>query len=126
MIESDYGTVNYIQSENLKCVMDLDVEHWCLRKKSIHLNDSLFGQDQCPVCFDQILNDSTVLKLGCGHILHFESANTWFSTCINDSKCAKCPLCNYTVLCPVIEIAVPVRQYNPSIVARIVRNSRGS
>jgi len=130
LIESNNGTLDYVQADTNKCILNLDVANWCWGKKSQHVNNSLFGQDQCPVCLDVILHDSTVLKLCCGHILHFECANTWFSTCIKSAKSAKCPLCNSIVLCPIFEMDVPVHQHNASnnetIFARIIRYIRGS
>jgi len=130
LVESNDGTVNYTQTESNNCIMNLDVAQWCWSKKSKHVHDSVFAQDQCPVCLDVILHDSAVLKLGCDHVLHFECANTWFSTCIKSAKSAKCPLCNFIVLCPVFQMDVPLHQlnsqYNETIFARIIRYIRGS
>jgi len=130
LTESYDGTMNYTQAEKQKCILNLDVANWFWKKKSKHVNDSSFGQDQCPVCLDEILHDSTVLKLGCDHILHLECANSWFSKCIKSAKSTKCPLCNFIVLSPVFETAVPVHQHNTSnnqaIFTRIIRYIRGS
>jgi len=126
LTESNDGIVNYTQADASNCVMNLNVAQWCWEKKSKHVNNSLFGQDQCPVCLDVILHDSAVLKLRCNHILHFQCANTWFSTCIKSAKSAKCPLCNSIVLCPVFETAVPVHENNENIFDRIIRYICGS
>jgi len=130
LLESNEETVNYTEPYRNNCIVNIDVAQWCWEQKSNHVHDSVFGQYQCPVCLDAILHDSIVLKLGCDHVLHFECANRWFLTCVKSAKSAKCPLCNFIVLCPVFEVAVPVQQTNSlnneTMFSRIIRYICGS
>jgi len=110
IIESYNGTIEYIKSCPNEYIPNVDVTGWCCKNMSKLVCcpsgapcGDVSNEESCPICLDPLLHDSKVLKILCGHTIHLECADKWFSTCIMSGKAAKCPLCNLVVLCPVFE-----------------------
>jgi len=103
LVESDDGTIHYIESDPHYYIPNLDVTGWCCERVSKHVCCDISNEESCPICLDPIVHNSKVLKILCGHTMHLECADKWFSTCIMSAKAAKCPLCNLVVLCPIFQ-----------------------
>ena len=127
LIESDDSTFEDIKSVPHEYIPNLDVTGWCCKNMSKHVccpsgapSGDVSNEESCPVCLDPLLHDSKVLKILCGHTMHLECADKWFSTCIMSAKAAKCPLCKLVVLCPIFE-----KVSETDFPDRIVANTNG-
>ena len=103
LVQSDNGTMQYIDLDPHQCISNLDVTGWCCEKVSKHVCCDVSNKESCPICLDPLVHNNKVLKLLCGHTMHLECADKWFSRCIMSAKAAKCPLCNLVVLCLVFK-----------------------
>jgi len=103
LFESEDGTMHYIESDPQYYIPNLDVTGWCYERVSQYICCDISNQESCPICLDPMVHKSQIMKIICGHTMHLECANQWFSTCIMSTKPAKCPLCNLVVLCPIFE-----------------------
>jgi len=101
--ESDNATVESIKSGPHEYIPNIDATGWCRKNLSKHVCCDVSDEESCPICLDPLVHDSKVLKLNCGHTMHIECADKWFTTCIMSEKAANCPLCKLAVLCPIFE-----------------------
>jgi len=115
LVESDNGTMQHIEVDEHECISKLDITGWCCEQVSRYVCCDISNEEWCPICFDPLAHNNNVLKLQCGHTMHVECADKWFSTCIMSAKTAKCPLCNLVVICPGFHI-VSVDNFPDNIV----------
>jgi len=105
LVESDNGTMEYVEVDPHECIAKINVASWCCEEVSKHVCcPSVCNEEPCSICLDTMVHNCNVLKIQCGHAIHLECAQKWFSTCIMSGKPAKCPLCNLVVICPVFHI----------------------
>jgi len=123
LVESDNGTMEYVETDPQEYIPDLTVVGWCREHVSKHACCDMFNEESCPICLDPIVQNSEVLTLDCGHTMHFECGEKWFLTCITGKKNAKCPLCNFGVLCPIFK-SIPEAEFTDSTVVRQTRFRR--
>jgi len=95
--ESDNATVESIKSGPHEYIPNIDATGWCRKNLSKHVCCDVSDEESCPICLDPLVHDSKVLKLNCGHTMHIECADKWFTTCIMSEKAANCPLCKLAV-----------------------------
>jgi len=94
-----------------KIIVGVDVEAWLSTtafKNGDHCEEMVSVKESvCPVCLEKVACGQLTSMFKCGHALHFECASSWISTCIQKSRPAPCPLCNYVVISPVFQSLAP-------------------